>query len=347
MSNLIPISWPTYLWPFGAALVLGYLLTLGIKLYAEKRGWFAYSTSHQTHERKTVRLGGIAIYAAFVIPFLIFVDLTPPRVGLLISVSLMFLMGLLDDIYDLKAWMKIAIQAIAIIVALAFGIHIGQITNPLGGVLVLPDWLDIILSGIWLWLVTNAINLLDGLDGLAAGATSIAAAAMFWLSLFAFVNQPQTAIIAIVLLGASLGFLRWNWYPAKIFMGDSGSYTLGFLVGALAIIGGAKLATASLVLGFPLLDAFYAILRRIFQGRNPFSADREHLHHRLLAVGVPHMGVTLIILGISAVFGVAALLSGTWAKLIALAIVLMVMILLIRTIFFIQRRRRGLTNDQI
>lgn len=345
MSKLIPIQWSVYLWPFAVALILGYGLTILIKRYAEKRGWFAYPTPHQVHQRKMVRLGGIAIYAAFVIPFLIFMDLTPPRIGLLISLSLMFLMGLLDDIYNLKAYFKIGIQVLAIIIALVFGIHIGQVTNPFGGVLILPFWLDFILTGVWLWLVTNAINLQDGLDGLAAGVTSIAAMAMFWLSLFLVVNQPQTAILAAILLGAAVGFLRWNWHPAKIFMGDSGSYTLGFLVGAIAIIGGAKLATAALVLGFPLLDAFYAILRRLFQGRSPFSADREHLHHRLLAVGVPHMGVTLIILGISAIFGLAALLSGTWAKLIALFIALMVMILLIRTIFFIQRRRRELTKN--
>ncbi|MBN2585578.1 undecaprenyl/decaprenyl-phosphate alpha-N-acetylglucosaminyl 1-phosphate transferase [Patescibacteria group bacterium] len=342
MSNLIPISWPTYLWPFSVALILGYLLTLAIKLYAEKRNWFAYYTSHQTHRRKMVRLGGVAIYLAFIIPLLIFMDLTPQLTGLLISVSLMFLMGLLDDIYNLKAWLKILIQLLAIGTALAFGIRIDQITNPFGGVIILSPIWNLGLTAVWLWLVTNAVNLLDGLDGLAAGATSIAAGALFYLSLFAFVNQPQTAVLAIILLGTSLGFLRWNWFPAKIFMGDSGSYTLGFLVGALAIIGGAKLATASLVLGFPLLDAVYAIIRRLLHGKNPFSADRDHLHHRLLAVGVPHMGVTLIILGISAVFGIVSLLSGTWAKLIALAVTLVVMILLIRTIFLVQRRKGSL-----
>ncbi|MFA5270427.1 MAG: MraY family glycosyltransferase [Patescibacteria group bacterium] len=341
MSDLIPVSWPTYLWPFGVALILSYLLTLSIKLYAEKRGWFAYYTTHQTHQRRMVRLGGVAIYLAFVIPFLVFMDLTPQRIGLLIAVSLMFLMGLLDDIYNLKAWLKILIQFAAIGVALWFGIRIDQVTNPFGGVIVLPEIWDLGLTAAWLWLVTNAVNLLDGLDGLAAGATSIAATALFYLSLFAFVNQPQTALLAIILLGTSLGFVCWNWFPAKIFMGDSGSYTLGFLVGALALMGGAKLATASLVLGFPLLDTIYAIIRRVIHGKNPFSADRDHLHHRLLAVGVPHMGVTIIILGISAVFGVVSLLSGTWAKLIALGVTLLVMILLIRTIFLIQQRKRS------
>lgn len=340
MSNLIPISWPDYLWPFGIAVVLSYLLTLGIKRLAEQRGWFAYYTTHQTHQRRMVRLGGAAIYLAFIIPFLIFMDLTPQRIGLLLSVSLMFLMGLLDDIYNLKAWLKLLIQFLAIGTALAFGIRIDQVTNPFGGVIVLSGIWDLGLTAVWLWLVTNAVNLLDGLDGLAAGTTSIAAAALFYLSLFAVVNQPQTALLAIILLGAALGFIRWNWFPAKIFMGDSGSYTLGFLVGALALMGGAKLATASLVLGFPLLDAVYAIIRRLIHGNNPFAADREHLHHRLLAVGVPHMGVTLIILGISAVFGVVSLLSGTWAKLIALAVTLIVMIVLIRTIFIVQRRKR-------
>ncbi|OGB74384.1 hypothetical protein A2V68_00445 [candidate division Kazan bacterium RBG_13_50_9] len=334
------MPWHLFWAPLLLAGGLSYLLTWGAKSLAAKFGWYAYKTKHQVHDRPIARLGGVAIFLSFVMPFLIFLELTPPRIGLLLAVTIVFLMGLWDDLFNVRPWAKIVLQVAAIAVAIAFGLHIGQVSNPFGGVIILPIFWDIFFTALWLWLVTNAMNLLDGLDGLAGGVGAIAAVTLFVLSLFTIVNQPETAIMAIVLLGAVLGFLWWNWYPAKIFMGDSGSYTLGFLVGGLAIISGAKLATAALVLGFPLLDMLWAGFRRLRLGRHPFSADREHLHHRLLDVGIPHQGVVLITLSVVALFAFISLLSGTKAKLALLALVALLMVIVLRTVIFLRRRKR-------
>lgn len=321
--------------------ILSYFLTWIVKSFSVKKQIFSYPTKHQIHQRAIPRLGGIAIFLAFITPFLIFLDLTPPRLGLLIAVSIIFCMGILDDLFGLKAWTKLIIQLIAVGVAILFGIHIGQIINPLGGVIIFSQFWDILLSAIWLLAITNAVNLLDGLDGLAAGVSSIASTILFVLSLFVVVNQPETAIIVVILLGSTLGFLKWNWHPAKIFMGDSGSNVLGFLIGALAIISGAKLATAALVLSFPILDMLWAIIRRVRRGKHPFSADQEHLHHQLMNIGITHQNVVILILIVVAIFGLISLLSGTTVKLLTLASTLVVMIMLIRLIFFLQGRKRG------
>ncbi|MFH0912570.1 MAG: MraY family glycosyltransferase [Patescibacteria group bacterium] len=338
MSNLIPISWSDFLPPFLWAVGLSLTLTGAVKWVATKFRIYGPTTQHHD-ERLIPRLGGIAIYITFLATFLWFVDLTPPRLGFLLGMSIIFLMGLLDDLRSMPAPIKLLWQVTAIIIAVSFGVHIGQITNPLGGVIILSPLFDYGLSVLWLMVVTNALNILDGLDGLAAGVTSIFSVILFILSLFIIVNQPATATMAVILLGSAVGFLWWNWHPAKIFMGDSGSNMLGFMMGALAIISGAKIATAALVLGFPIFDLLWAGWRRWRQGRSPLAADREHLHHRLLDAGVSHRNVVLIILSIAGVFGAVSLLSGTWAKILALFGGALLMIMLIRTVFFIQRRK--------
>lgn len=339
MSNLISIPWSQ----FGLPLLLGVVLswaTVGlVKIGSDKFGWYKYTTQHQIDNRVISRLGGIALWVTFLIVFLLFVDVTPPRLGLLVGMTLIFAMGLVDDLYNLPAIAKLIWQLIAVMVAVSMGVHIGQVTNPLGGVIILPLMWDLVLSVLWLLVVVNAINMLDGLDGLSAGATSIFSVILFFLSLFVIVNQPETATMAVILLGTMVGYLWWNWYPAKIFMGDSGSNMVGFLVGSLAIISGAKIATAALVLGFPILDLVWAAWRRLRKGRSPFAADREHLHHRLLDAGISHRNAVLIILSVVALFGVVSLLSGTWAKLVALAGAAILMIIFIRTVFFIHRRK--------
>lgn len=332
MFNLIQVNWANFIAPLLVAGGLSWTLTWLVKNLGIKYGWHGQQTE-QHNDRTKVRLGGIAIYLAFLIGFLIFVPLDLPRIGLLIGATIIFAMGLADDLYPLPAWIKIIIQIVAVGLAIKFGIRVEQINNPLGGVIVFPAGLDVLISAGWLFLTINTINVLDGLDGLAGGMTSIFAVVLFWLSLFMIVNQPEMALMAVLLLGSVVGFLYWNWYPAKIFMGDSGSNLLGFLIGALAIISGGKLATASLILGFPILDLLWSGWRRIRQGRSPFSPDREHLHHRLLAAGVPHPTVVKLILAASAAFGVAALLAGAWVKLLCLALVGLIMIILIRTVF--------------
>lgn len=333
MFNLISVTWSNFIAPLLIAGGLSWGLTGLIKNLGIKYGWHSGGKIEHHNDRTKIRLGGVAIYLTFLVGFLIFVPLDLPRIGLLIGATIIFAMGLADDLYPLPAWVKIMIQIIAVGLAVGFGIRVDQINNPLGGVIVFSEELAVLISAGWLFITINTINVLDGLDGLAGGMTGIFAVVLFWLSLFAVVNQPAMALMAILLLGAVGGFLYWNWYPAKIFMGDSGSNFLGFVIGALAIISGGKLATASLILGFPILDLLWSGWRRIRQGRSPFSPDREHLHHRLLAAGVSHPAVVKIILFASMAFGVAALLAGAWVKLICLALVGLIMIILIRTVF--------------
>ena len=339
MFNLVPIPWSQFVSPLIWGLIISWAVTGLLKLLAVKYHLYKYITQHQIDNRVISRLGGVAIWFTFLILFLVYFDLTLPRLGLLLGMSLVFLMGVIDDLFNLPAAIKLACQLVAVVVAVSMGVHIGQVTNPLGGVIVLSPVWDFILSVGWLVVVINALNVLDGLDGLAAGASSIFAVILFFLSFFVIVNQPDTALMAVILLATVLGFLIWNWYPAKIFMGDGGSNVLGFLIGGLAMISGAKIATAALVLGFPILDLLWAAWRRVRQGRSPFSADREHLHHRLLDAGVAHRSAVAIILSIVALFGVVSLLSGTLAKLGALFLAAILMIIFIRTIFFLQRRK--------
>lgn len=339
MFNLSPIPWQMFWWPLVWSFLLGHILTWIVKSVSTRYKLFSKSTNHQLHTRPVARLGGVAIFITFVISFLMFVPLDQPRIGLLIALSIIFLMGLLDDLFSLKPWQKLLMQILAVAVALQFGIHIGQINNPLGGTIIFSPIWDLVLSGIWLLIVTNAMNLLDGLDGLAGGASAISAVVLFFLSWLPMVNQPEMALMSVILFGTMLGFLRWNWYPAKIFMGDSGSNVLGFLLGALAIINGAKLATAVLVLAFPILDLIWAIIRRLRAGKHPFSPDKEHLHHRLIAAKIPHPWAAAIILFFVALFGLISLLSGSKVKLIAIPVVALVMILVARTAIWSSRKK--------
>jgi UDP-GlcNAc:undecaprenyl-phosphate GlcNAc-1-phosphate transferase len=338
LFKLIAVSWLQFLSPLLLAAILSWGLLAGIKYLTTKYQWWGHQSAHHD-ARQITRLGGIAVWLTFLIVFLGFVDLTPPRLALLVGMTLLFLMGLVDDIYNLSPITKLIWQIGAVAIAVGLGLHIGQVTNPFGGVIVLSPIWDYLLSGFWLLIVVNAVNMLDGLDGLSAGATSIFSIIIFFLSLFVIVNQPTTATMAVILLGTMLGYLWWNWHPAKIFYGDAGSNMVGFIMGALAIVSGGKIATAALVLGFPIMDLLWAAFRRIKQGRSPFAADREHLHHRLLDAGVPHQSAVVIILALVALFGVVSLLSGTWAKLIALFGVALLMIILVRTVFFLQRRK--------
>lgn len=265
-----------------------------------------------------------------------------PRIyGIGLCGTLIFLLGLADDLYDLPPLFKFMAQIAIASLAVWFGITIGNITNPFGGTILLPPLLDIPLTIAWILLLINTVNFLDGLDGLAVGVTAIASFVLAILSLFAIVNQPQTAALAAIVCGAALGFLYYNWHPAKIFMGDSGSHLLGFMLAALSIISGGKIATAALALGLPILDLIWAVIRRIKEGQTPWSADKLHLHHLLLSAGLSQRAAVLIFYLFTLGFGLVALLSGTWSKLLGLVVVALAMIAMIRLVVYFRPRQRG------
>ena len=264
------------------------------------------------HTSPMVRLGGVGIVAGFSLALTLtwlaggFADLPPDKDRLIwttLAGSLcFFLIGLADDLFALPPLPRLAIQLGVAIAVWSQGVRIGAIDLPMAGegaALILPDWLSLLATVIWLVGITNAINWLDGLDGLAAGVSGIAAIAL--LSVSFSLDQPAAGLLAAALAGACLGFLRHNFNPARIFMGDGGSYFLGFALAAISIVGPAKGVTGVslllplLILSLPLADMSAVIMGRLSSGRSPFYPDRRHLHHRLLRAGFSHRRTVLLI----------------------------------------------------
>jgi UDP-GlcNAc:undecaprenyl-phosphate GlcNAc-1-phosphate transferase len=331
-----------YLLGFGLAFALSAGLTPWVRRFALARGIVDAPSSHRKiHTREIAYLGGVAIFAAFVVTVMIFLPMTRQLAALLLGCLILVAIGVIDDMRDLPAWVKLIGQFVAAGVALAGGIGITQITNPFGGVIDLASWgrmnFDVlgmqfhispianVLSLLWMVGLANTINFLDGLDGLACGISGIAALVMFGLAVAPNVGQPAVALLAIILAGAAFGFLPFNFFPAKIFMGDSGAYFLGLTLAMLSIYSGGKLATAALVLGFPILDAVWAAVRRMARGTSPFKADRQHFHHLLLDAGLSQRQAVLTLYGVAAAFGLVALMVGSFAKLVALILLMVLM----------------------
>ena len=330
-----------YLLAFGLAFALSAGLTPLVRRFALSRGIVdAPSSERKIHKHEIAYLGGVAIFAAFVVTVGIFLPLTRQLGALLLGCAILVVVGVIDDVRDLPPWVKLAGQFLAAGVALAGGIGITAVTNPFGGVIDLSwgrmtfDLLGIefhispianTLSLLWMVGLANTINFLDGLDGLACGTSGIAALVMFGLAIMPHVGQPAVALLAIILAGAAFGFLPYNFFPARIFMGDSGAYFLGLTLAMLSIYSGAKLATAALVLGFPIVDALWAATRRLAKRTSPFRADRQHFHHLLLDAGMTQRQAVLTLYAVAGIFGWVALTVGSFAKLIALIVLMFLM----------------------
>jgi len=236
-----------------------------------------------------------------------------PVLGIVLGGTLIALLGGADDRVDLPAWSKLGGQIVCAGFLIPFGVRIEGITNPLGGGwIALPVWLGIVLTILWVVAVTNAINLIDGLDGLAAGVSAIAA---FTLALIGLGwGRVEAAILAAGLSGASLGFLPYNFSPAKVFMGDLGSHFLGYSIAAISVLGAFKVAVSLaillplLVLAVPIFDTAFAITRRYRRRQPIFSGDRGHIHHLLLARGLSQRQTVLVIYGITVAFCALAFL---------------------------------------
>lgn len=350
-----------YLLPFLAALFLSLILTYFVRKIAYQYNILSKPRARDVHKNPLPRIGGIAIFLAFIVVagsmFFFNKDLTfgyghifgidrrflgIALGGLLIAVTMLY-----DDLKGLSAWQKLLVQMFVAFVIIAFGIGIDSLANPFGNpinlnVIYVPIFalhgtvyhfslLSDLLTLIWIVGMMNIINFVDGVDGLASGLSTIAALTIFFLSISVAVSQPATAMIAIILAGASLGFLFWNFPPAKIFMGDTGSMFLGFMLGVLPLISGGKLATVFLVLGFPIIDGLFVAIGRIVRGKNPLTTpDKTHLHHRLLKAGLTQRQAILLIYLIATIFGRVALRSTSLTKIIAMvASVLLVAIFII------------------
>lgn len=333
----------TYFLLFALSLILSFFCTWCTKHFALRFDITDKPTeARKIHSKPIPLLGGIGIFVAFasMIGFImlfpsaryIIVDkhvLVPHILGLLMGGLLLTIGGFLDDKYNLKPHYQIIWPILASLAVMASGIGIKILTNPFGGVIDLSHsmWSNVI-TFIWLLTAIYTTKFLDGLDGLVSGVTVIGCSIVALLSVLLFINIP-TAHLATIIAGVYAGFLIWNFNPAKIFLGEAGSTLAGYLLGVLAIISGAKLATALLILGIPILDAIQVIFRRIFiDHTSPFKGDRKHIHFRLYDMGCTQRQAVLILYCIAAFFGLAALFLQSSQKVTALLVVFLLMILL-------------------
>jgi UDP-GlcNAc:undecaprenyl-phosphate GlcNAc-1-phosphate transferase len=359
---------------FAATLGLAFILSLFLTPLAERLGKrlniVAIPGGRRRHQAVVSRLGGLPVYIAFVAAVIasqfLVVDTwrAAPDVpaafqvlrfdakeifrliGLLGGGTLIFLVGLYDDWRELRAIPLYIAQALAGGIAIAFLILIEYVNNPLTGqqTAAFPYFVTVAISLFWLGLMMNTVNWLDGLDGLAAGVAAVACIVLFVNAAFRLEPaQYSVAVLPLALLGATLGFLPYNFAPARIFLG-SGAYFLGFTLGALSIIGGAKMAAILLVMGLPLLDVVWQVVNRLAHGQNPLRGDRGHLHFRLLDLGFSQRQIVLGYYAFCAVFGGLALMIPSRSyKLIAL--VMMGLLTLIGFIWISTRKAPLQQND--
>lgn len=314
------------------AVVIATLATPLVAIAAKRFGVVDHPGGRRIHRRITPRLGGLAVMAGFFLALWAVLPQIAPnfRPGQLAAFGLaaLFLMviGIIDDARGVPPALQLLSHVVVALVLVAVGMGIEEVSNPFGGTIDLSVW-SIAVPGFeterflqlpadlitvaWVVLVINAINWLDGLDGLASGVGLISAATLALLSLSAGVDQPHVALLAMLLAGALAGFLPYNFNPARIFLGTVGSTFVGFTLATLAIISGGKVATALLVLGFPIIDALTLIARRVAVGAPPWQADTRHLHHLLLARGLSVRRTVLALYGVTAAFGAIALVAGT------------------------------------
>jgi UDP-GlcNAc:undecaprenyl-phosphate GlcNAc-1-phosphate transferase len=300
------------LWGFLVALAVVLVLTPAVGRVARVLGVVDEPDERRRiHLRAVPRLGGLAIFLGMFVPALAFLELTPPYRGILLGAALATTVGVVDDFRGLRWWVKLAGQLAAAGIAVQAGVTIDRFTLPVVGVHGLPDWLAIAVSLAWIVAIMNMVNLLDGLDGLAAGVCAISGGTFAVISLS--LGRPNAAVLSAIVAGACLGFLRHNFYPARIFMGDSGSMLLGFTLAAVSIEGTLKTAaTVALffplfVLAVPIIDTSFVVARRLKHGERLFAPDQSHLHYRFLRRGFSQRRTVAYLWGWCAILAAGAL----------------------------------------
>ena len=333
-----------------AVFVVAFTLTLALtplaRLLGQRHGFVAAPGGRRRHIGTKSRLGGLALFVAFVVAAALAqflpVERQDPKeltrlVGLLLGGTFIFLVGIYDDKRELRALPQITAQLVAALIAIQFLIFIEYVNNPFTNQQTAPfPWPFVVAFTLfWLMGMMNTVNWLDGLDGLAAGVAAILSAVLAFHMYRE--GQHSVALLPLALLGATLGFLPYNFRPARVFMGSSGSFFLGFVVGALGIMAGAKMATVLLVMGIPILDVAWRILDRLRRGRSPLVGDRGHLHFRLLDLGLSQRQIVLLYYLFCSSFGLLALLisSRLYKFLALLALGAMTLLLLL----FVSRKK--------
>lgn len=313
-----------------AAFLLAFLLTPVVKTLAHKVGAVDVpKDERRMHSRPIPRMGGLAIFLGFILSALLFVELSPQIRGMLLGGTIIVVLGILDDIYALPALPKFFVQIVAALIAVYHGNVIQVLSNP-NVFSADPYWilgpLAIPFTVIWIVAITNAVNLIDGLDGLAVGVATISSLTMLVIAML--VSDGVVALLMAALAGSCLGFMPYNLNPAKIFMGDTGSTFLGFVLATMSIQGLFKFytiisfAVPFLMLGLPIFDTCFAVFRRLSKGQNPMSPDRSHVHHRLIDMGCNQKQAVAVLYVISAILGLSAVVLTTSGELKAMVLLI-------------------------
>lgn len=337
---------------FGVAFLIAFAATpMVISLAHKVNAIDVPRDARRVHKKPTPLMGGLAIFYGFIVAALCFSTLDRETVGILIGSVIIVVVGIIDDITDMKAIVKLMCQILAAAVVVYCGVRIEHFANPLSAwvgppYIVLNFWVSVAITMFWIVGVCNAVNLIDGLDGLAVGVSSIASVCMLALTLIS--NNLNIAIITAAVAGAAFGFLPYNFNPAKIFMGDTGALFLGFILACISVQGFLKLsalisfAIPILVLGLPIFDTVFAIFRRVSSGRSPMSPDRGHLHHRLLDMGFSQRQTVAILYTLTAILCLTAVVISIKGYLRGAFLICSVMVI----IFASLRLMNGLREPQ-
>ncbi len=293
-------------------------------------------------------LGGLAIFLSFfIVAFSFLGELTAGNLqyhhwlGVFLGGLILMVGGFGDDKYNFKPSYQIVFPLLAVCCVVLGGVEIEKVTSPSGGLVYIPALISAVLIGIWLLGMMYTTKLLDGVDGLVSGVSAIGSLVIFLFTVTTRYYQPDIALAAIILAGSILGFWVRNFNPAKIFLGEGGSLFLGYILGVLAIISGGKIAIALLIMGVPILDVMWTIIRRTISGQNPFKfADRKHLHHRLLDHGLSQKQTVLVFYFLSAAFGLSGLFLQSRGKILTLLALFGAMVFLIIGFSLFDRKKR-------
>jgi UDP-GlcNAc:undecaprenyl-phosphate GlcNAc-1-phosphate transferase len=355
-----------YLIIFIFTIFLSLFFTFSVKKIAIASGIIDKpDMERKRHKQATPLLGGLSIFLSFFIvlyfsrDYVLAGDLEPSHwLGVFIGAGFLMIGGLLDDKYNLNPSWQIIFPILAALAVAAGGVGIEKITNPFGGFFYfdifkfpLISWTGKIyylaaasnaFTVLWLAGMMYTTKLLDGLDGLVAGIITIGAFIIFLFTMTTKYYQPDMGLASLILAGACLGFLIFNWHPAKIFLGEGGSLFLGFILGVLAIISGGKIAIALLIIGIPIMDVIWTIIRRLLAGKNPFSfSDRQHLHFRLHDSGLGTKKTVLIYYCLSFFFGLSALFLQSQGKLLALGVLVLIMLAVVICFRYLDKNKQA------
>lgn len=333
-----------------AVLILTLIMTPVVKWFSIKIGATDFPSARKVHIQPIPTLGGLAIFFSFLVGVLILQPVNEHHLAILVGAAVLIILGVFDDLYNLTARAKFIIQLlVALLVVFGGGLQVEFINLPFGGQVEF-GWLSPVITVLWIVGITNAINLIDGLDGLAAGVSAIALITIAGMALI--MGNVYVATLSLLLFFSTVGFLSYNFYPAKIFMGDTGALFLGYMISVLALLGFKNVAVISFlvpifILGVPISDTLLAMIRRLINRQPIASPDSSHLHHRLIKFGLTHKQSVLFIYMLSSMFSLAAILfsmTTLWGMLLIITLSLIVVLFLVETLELISSEFKPLAH---